>query len=443
MKYIDEFRDGDLARQIGARIAAEAHPDRNYSFMEFCGGHTHAISRYGVLELLPPNVRMIHGPGCPVCVLPIGRIDLAIRLALGAGRTLGVDSENRPQRGQFSPGLQANSTAIGQKDGEKWTAAVDLQPTLPNSDRLPERGAIVCTYGDTMRVPASDSLSLIKAKARGGDIRMVYSAADAMAIARANPQREVVFFAIGFETTTPPTALAIRDAAREGLSNFSVLCCHVLTPSAITHILESPEVRQLGTVPIDGFIGPAHVSIVIGSAPYEHFAEEYRKPVVIAGFEPLDVMQAILMLVRQVNQGRAHVENEFTRAVTPEGNLKAQALVSEVFELRPSFEWRGLGEVPYSALKIREAFAAFDAERRFDLSYTPVADNKACECGAILRGVKKPTDCKIFGTVCTPENPVGSCMVSSEGACAAHYTYGRFRDIPIVAASAATEEVTP
>ncbi|NWF46970.1 hydrogenase formation protein HypD [Hydrogenophaga sp. D2P1] len=387
MKYIDEFRDGDLARQIGARIAAEAHPDRSYSFMEFCGGHTHAISRYGVLELLPPNVRMIHGPGCPVCVLPIGRIDLAIRLAL-------------------------------------------------------ERGAIVCTYGDTMRVPASDSLSLIKAKARGGDIRMVYSAADAMAIARANPQREVVFFAIGFETTTPPTALAIRDAAREGLANFSVLCCHVLTPSAITHILESPEVRQLGTVPIDGFIGPAHVSIVIGSAPYDHFAEEYRKPVVIAGFEPLDVMQAILMLVRQVNEGRAHVENEFTRAVTPEGNLKAQALVSEVFELRPSFEWRGLGEVPYSALKIRESFAAFDAERRFDLNYTPVADNKACECGAILRGVKKPTDCKIFGTVCTPENPVGSCMVSSEGACAAHYTYGRFRDIPIVVTTA-TEEATP
>ena len=387
MKYIDEFRDGELAKQIGARIRAEADPQRSYSFMEFCGGHTHAISRYGVLELLPSNVRMVHGPGCPVCVLPIGRIDLAIRLAL-------------------------------------------------------ERDAIVCTYGDTMRVPASDSLSLIKAKARGGDIRMVYSAADALAIARANPQREVVFFAIGFETTTPPTALAIRDAQREGLANFSVLCCHVLTPSAITHILESPEVRQFGTVPIDGFVGPAHVSIVIGSAPYDHFAEEYRKPVVIAGFEPLDVMQAILMLVRQVNRGAAHVENEFTRAVTPEGNLRAQALVSEVFELRPSFEWRGLGEVPYSALKIREAFAAFDAERRFDLAYQSVPDNKACECGAILRGVKEPRDCKIFGTVCTPENPIGSCMVSSEGACAAHYTYGRFRDIPIVAATA-TEEVTP
>ncbi|TSE31024.1 Hydrogenase expression/formation protein HypD [Tepidimonas thermarum] len=385
MKYINEFRDGELAQRIGERIHAEADPKRSYSFMEFCGGHTHAISRYGVLELLPSNVRMVHGPGCPVCVLPIGRIDLAIRLAL-------------------------------------------------------QRNAIVCTYGDTMRVPASDGLSLIKAKARGGDIRMIYSAADALAIARANPQREVVFFAIGFETTTPPTALAILDAQREGLSNFSVLCCHVLTPSAITHILESPEVRQFGTVPIDGFVGPAHVSIVIGSAPYEYFAEEYHKPVVIAGFEPLDVMQAILMLVRQVNRGDARVENEFTRAVTSEGNLRAQALVSEVFELRPSFEWRGLGEVPYSALKIREAFAAFDAERRFDLAYRSVPDNKACECGAILRGVKKPADCKIFGTVCTPENPVGSCMVSSEGACAAHYTYGRFRDILI---ADATEEVTP
>ncbi|MDG0854337.1 hydrogenase formation protein HypD [Roseateles puraquae] len=376
MKYIDEFRDGDIARKIAERLRAEALPGRQYSFMEFCGGHTHAISRYGVAELLPPNVRMVHGPGCPVCVLPIGRIDLAIQLAL-------------------------------------------------------ERDAIVCTYGDTMRVPASDGLSLVKAKARGGDIRMVYSAADALQIARQNPQREVVFFAIGFETTTPPTALAIRTAEREGLANFSVLCCHVLTPSAITHILESPEVRQYGTVPLDGFVGPAHVSIVIGSAPYDHFAEEYRKPVVIAGFEPLDVMQAVLMLVRQVNEGRAEVENEFTRAVTPEGNLTAQTLVSEMFELRTSFEWRGLGEVPYSALKIRPAYAAFDAERRFELGYRSVADNKACECGAILRGVKKPTDCKIFGTVCTPENPVGSCMVSSEGACAAHYSYGRFRDIPV------------
>ncbi|TRZ55460.1 MAG: hydrogenase formation protein HypD [Rhodocyclaceae bacterium] len=376
MKYVDEFRDGEVAKGLAVAIATEATPSRDYSFMEFCGGHTHAISRYGVSDLLPSNVRMIHGPGCPVCVLPIGRIDLAIGLALDCG-------------------------------------------------------VILATYGDTLRVPASGGLSLLKAKARGGDIRMVYSTADALKIARENPQREVVFLAIGFETTTPPTALAIRQARQEGLKNFSVLCNHVLTPSAITHILESPEVRQYGTVPLDGFIGPAHVSTVIGSRPYEHFAEEYRKPVVIAGFEPLDVMQAIRMLVRQVNQGRAEVENEFSRAVTRDGNLKAQSLVSEVFELRRSFEWRGLGEVPYSALQIRAGFAEFDAERRYHLTYVPVPDNKACECGAILRGVKKPQDCKIFGTVCTPENPMGSCMVSSEGACAAHYTYGRYKDFPL------------
>jgi hydrogenase expression/formation protein HypD len=399
MKYVDEFRDGDLARQIAGRIAAEVRSDRRYAFMEFCGGHTHAIARYGLAELLPPAVRLIHGPGCPVCVLPIGRIDQAIHLAL-------------------------------------------------------ERGAIVATYGDTMRVPASavragpplgdgaplggraaqpasgstGPLSLTRARARGADIRMVYSAADALKIARENPRREVVFFAIGFETTTPPTALVVRQAAAESLDNFSVLSCHVLTPSAITHILESAEVRQYGTVPIDGFIGPAHVSVVIGSGPYEHFAEEYAKPVVIAGFEPLDVMQALLMLVRQVNEGRAEVENEFSRAVTREGNLAAQRVVAEVFELRPSFEWRGLGEVPYSALKLRPQWASFDAELRFGLVYQGVPDHKQCECGAILRGVKTPSDCKLFGNVCTPENPMGSCMVSSEGACAAHYAYGRFRD---------------
>jgi len=382
MKYIDEFRDGELARGIAAAIAAEADPKRSYNLMEFCGGHTHAISRYGVTDLLPPAVRMIHGPGCPVCVLPIGRIDLAIRLAL-------------------------------------------------------DKGVIVASYGDCLRVPASENLSLLKAKARGGDVRMVYSPADALKIAAANPEREVVFLAIGFETTTPPTALVIREAARAGATNFSVLCNHVLTPAAITNILESPEVRRLGTLPLDGFIGPAHVSTVIGSRPYEFFAEEYAKPVVIAGFEPLDVMQAILMLVRQINDGRAEVENEFTRAVTREGNLKAQALVSDVFELRRSFEWRGLGMVPYSALRIREAYAAFDAERRFGLETRSVADNKACECGAILRGVKHPRDCKVFGTVCTPESPIGSCMVSSEGACAAYYSYGRFREIPVVAGAPA------
>ncbi len=380
MKYIDEFRDGELAKNLALSIAAEVEPGRNYSFMEFCGGHTHAISRYGLSDLLPRAIRMVHGPGCPVCVLPIGRVDMAIELALN-------------------------------------------------------HGVILCTYGDTLRIPASDGLSLMKAKARGGDIRMVYSTIDALQIARDNPAREVVFFAIGFETTTPPTAIAIQVAEAEGLGNFSVLCCHVLTPSAIGNILESPEVRQWGTVPLDGFIGPAHVSTVIGSRPYEFFAEEYRKPVVIAGFEPLDVMQAILMLVRQVNEGRAEVENEFSRAVSRDGNLKAQDRVAEVFELRREFEWRGLSVLPYSALKIRHKYAAFDAERRFSLDYRSVPDNKACDCGAILRGVKRPQDCKLFGTVCTPENPIGSCMVSSEGACAAHYSFGRYKDIAVAPAT--------
>ncbi len=373
MKYVDEYRDGRAARAVAATIAAEIRPDRRYHVMEFCGGHTHAIFRYGIQDLLPPAIRLIHGPGCPVCVLPVGRLDMAIRLA------------RRP-------------------------------------------GVILCSYGDMMRVPGSDRISLLKAKAAGADIRMVYSSADALALARAHPDRQVVFFAIGFETTTPPTAVAIRQAAAEGLANFSVFCNHVLTPSAIAHILDSPEVREIGTVPIDGFLGPAHVSVVIGSRPYAYFAEEYRKPVVIAGFEPLDVIQSVLMLVRQINDGRAEVENQYIRAVTPEGNLKAQALVAEVFELRRSFEWRGLGEVPYSALRIKDAFADFDAERRFGEAYVPAADHKACACGEILRGVKRPVDCKLFAIACTPDNPLGSCMVSAEGACAAYYAYGRFRD---------------
>ncbi len=372
MKYIDEFRDGRLARNIAAAIAAEVRPERRYALMEFCGGHTHAISRYGIEDLLPGNVQMIHGPGCPVCVLPIGRVDNAIWLA--------------------------------------------RQP-----------GVILCTYGDLLRVPGSARQSLLKVKAAGADVRMVYSAADSLTIARDNPDRQVVFFAIGFETTTPPTAVVIKQAKAWGLSNYSVFCNHVLTPAAIANILESPEVRELGQVPLDGFIGPAHVSTVIGSRPYEYFALEYQKPVVIAGFEPLDVLQAILMLVRQLNEGRFEVENEFSRAVTRDGNLKAQGLVAEVFELRRVFEWRGLGLVPYSALAIKEPFAAWDAERRFAIETASVPDNRACECGAILRGLKRPAECRLFGSVCTPENPIGSCMVSAEGACAAYWTYGRFR----------------
>ncbi len=372
MKYVDEFRDQDLAKNLAKSIASEAEPSRTYNVMEFCGGHTHAIFRYGVQDLMPENVNFVHGPGCPVCVLPIPRIDNAIELA--------------------------------ERDG-----------------------AIICSYGDMMRVPASKKRSLLKAKASGADIRMVYSTQDALKIARNNPDREVVFFAIGFETTTPPTAVAIKQAHAQGLTNFSVFCNHVLTPAAIQHILQSPEVREIGTVSIDGFLGPSHVSSIIGSQPYEYFSEEFQKPVVIAGFEPLDVMQSTLMLIRQINEDRHEVENEYKRVVTRQGNQKAQDLVGEVFELRREFEWRGLGQVPYSALRIKQAFSQFDAEQRFEITQGNGKDVKGCECPAILRGAKKPTDCKLFGTVCTPDNPQGSCMVSSEGSCAAYWSYGRFR----------------
>lgn len=372
MKYIDEYRDGQIARTFAQRIAQEAKPKTSYRFMEFCGGHTHAIARFGIADLLPANVRMIHGPGCPVCVLPVGRIDIAIKLA---------------ERSQVT----------------------------------------LCIYGDLMRVPGSN-MSLLKAKAAGADIRMIYSSLDAIRIAEAEPLREVVFFAIGFETTTPSTALAIQMAAAKKLANFSVFCNHVLTPSAIRNILESPEAYGPGHVQIDGFIGPSHVSAVIGTKPYEPFAQTYEKPIVVTGFEPLDVMQAILMLIRQVNDGRHNVENQYIRAVTHDGNLTAKAAIAEIFEPRESFEWRGLGVLPYSALRFKAAYAAFDAERRFALDDMQGHDNPACECGAILRGVKTPTECKLFGTLCTPDTPMGACMVSSEGACAAHWTYGRFRD---------------
>ncbi len=369
MKYVDEYRDAARAQGLAAAIRAEAAPDAAYAFMEFCGGHTHAISRYGIEDLLPPNIRMIHGPGCPVCVLPVGRIDAAIVLAR------------------------------------------DPRVTL-------------CTYADLMRVPASRGNSLQRAKARGADIRMVYSTLDALRIAASEPAREVVFFAIGFETTTPPTAIAVQRAARDGLGNFSVFCNHVLTPVAMRAILAGDAA---GSVKLDGFVGPAHVSTVIGTEPYRQVAADYRKPVVVAGFEPLDVMQAVLLLVRQVNEGRAEVENQYIRAVTASGNQRAQAAVAEVFEIRDRFEWRGLGFVPHSALRVRPEFSRFDAEVRFGLETPSASDNPACECGAILRGAKRPAECRLFGTACTPETPMGSCMVSSEGACAAHWTYGRFR----------------
>jgi hydrogenase expression/formation protein HypD len=368
MKYISEFRQQDLARQLAQAIGQTVDPGRHYRLMEFCGGHTHAIYRYGVQDLMPANVEFIHGPGCPVCVLPTGRIDNAIQLAA-------------------------------------------------------QHDVILCTYADLMRVPATGRNSLLKAKAGGCDIRMIYSTQDALKIARENPDRPVVFFAIGFETTTPPTAVAIKQAQAERLTNFSVFCNHVLTPAAMRAILDAPQ-----PVSIDAFLGPSHVSTIIGSQAYELFADHYAKPLVIAGFEPLDVMQSALMLIRQINEGRHEIENEYSRAVTQQGNLKAQALVQDVFELRPQFEWRGLGLIPDSALKLKADYADFDAEQHFSLPAIQASDVKGCECPAILRGAKKPQDCRLLGTVCTPENPMGSCMVSSEGACAAYWSYGRLSD---------------
>ncbi|WP_317930524.1 hydrogenase formation protein HypD [Halioxenophilus sp. WMMB6] len=385
MRYIEEYRQQDLAAHIAGNIAQAVDPARHYRFMEFCGGHTHAIFRYGIQDLMPANVEYVHGPGCPVCVLPIARLDQAIQLV----------------------------------------RAQDV---------------ILCSYGDLLRVPASDRTSLLTVKAEGRDVRMVYSTLDALQIARDNPQREVVFLAIGFETTTPPTAVAIRQAATEQLSNFSVLCNHVLTPAAIRAILAAPVADQQ-PLPLDGFLGPSHVSSIIGSAPYQFVAQQHHKPVVIAGFEPLDVMQSTLMLIRQVNEGRAEVENEYERVVTAQGNQKAQQLVADVFELRDQFEWRGLGFMANSALQIRPHYRAFDAELKFALAdyINPhSSDHKACACPDILRGLKKPTDCRLFGKACTPASPMGSCMVSSEGACAAYWSYGRFRQ-PTTASPASEE----
>lgn len=373
MRYIQGFRDGEAARALAGLIAKEASTDRDYHLMEFCGGHTHAVFRHGIPDLLPKNVELVHGPGCPVCVLPIARLDMAIELA-------------------------------GRED------------------------VILASYGDMLRVPASRRDSLLNARSRGRDVRVVQSAVEALQLAQEHPDKQVVLFAIGFETTTPPTALAIQQADQLGLENFSVYCNHVLTPSAIQTILDSPEVRALGQVRVDGFLGPSHVSTIIGSAPYEFFAEEYQRPVVIAGFEPLDVLASIRMLIGQLNEGRAEVENQFTRGVRPDGNEKAKRMVADVFELRPEFDWRGLGTVPYSGLKIKHNYARFDAELRFELKPRVVRENKACQCPAVIRGVKKPTDCEIFGTVCTPRNPIGSCMVSDEGACAAYYRYRRYAE---------------
>ena len=364
MKYVDEFRDRDkattLVREI-TTIARTFRQDRPIQIMEVCGGHTHAIFRYGLEGMLPEQIELVHGPGCPVCVLPMGRIDDCLSIA--------------------------------------------TQPSV-----------ILTTFGDAMRVPGSQG-SLLQAKANGADIRMVYSPSDALAIARANPNREVVFFGLGFETTMPSTALTVLEAERDGISNFSVFCNHITIVPTMKAILDSADLR------IDGFLGPGHVSIIIGTKPYEFIAQHYRKPMVVSGFEPLDVLQSIWMVLRQIAEGRAEVENQYARVVSAGGNAAALRAIETVYELREFFEWRGLGSIDFSGVRFRKAYERFDAECRFAVPNVQIADPAACQCGDVLKGALKPHQCKVFGTACTPETPLGALMVSSEGACAAYYRY--------------------
>jgi len=361
VKYVDEFRDAAVITKAAEEIRRLAEPGRQYRFMEVCGGHTHAIYRFGLKDLLPPNIELVHGPGCPVCVLPMGRIDDGLSMA---------------------------------RD--------------PN--------VIFCAFGDMMRVPGAQG-SPLEHKARGMDVRIVYSPADALNLARKNPDRHVMFFAIGFETTAPSTALVLMRAKAQGVSNFSVFSNHVTIIPAIRAILDSPDMR------IDAFIGPGHVSTVIGCRPYEWIARNEGRPIVVTGFEPADILQSIVMLLQQIRAREAKVENQYKRVVPWEGNQAALRAMAEVFELRPYFEWRGMGFISQSALRIRDTFAQWDAEQRFETPGVRVTDPKAAQCGEVLKGVLRPTQCKLFGKECTPEKPVGALMVSSEGSCAAYYNY--------------------
>jgi hydrogenase expression/formation protein HypD len=368
MKYVDEFRDPAKARALVAeierllpRIPAARH--RPLQIMEVCGGHTHTIFRYGIQHMLPDVVEYVHGPGCPVCVLPMGRVDDCVALA------------ERPE-------------------------------------------VIFTTFGDAMRVPGSRK-SLLQAKADGADVRMVYSPLDALALAQRHPDREVIFFGLGFETTMPSTAMTLIQARARGARNFSLFCNHITIIPTIKAILDSPDLR------LDGFLGPGHVSTVIGTRPYQFIPRHYGKPMTIAGFEPLDVLQSTWMVLKQLAEGRCEVENQYGRVAPRDGNPRALAAVQEVFELREFFEWRGLGSIDHSGVRIRAGYADHDAERRFAVPNVTVADPRSCQCGEVLKGVIKPHQCKVFGTACTPQTPLGALMVSSEGACAAYYSYGR------------------
>jgi len=363
LRHVDEYRRQSGAAQLRLRLADICDPARTYRVMEICGGHTHTIYRHGLSDHLPDNYRFVHGPGCPVCVLPKGRIDDAMALALDGDVTL-------------------------------------------------------CAYGDVLRIPGSEG-SMLDARARGADIRMVYSPLDALRLAREHPELEVVFLAIGFETTAPATAATVLDAERDAISNFSVICNHVLVVPPMQALLNSPDVA------IDGLIGPGHVSAIIGCTPYLPLVEQFGLPLVVAGFEPLDLLAALVMVVEQLNDARHEVENQYSRVVPWEPNPVARALFDDVFAIRETFEWRGLGPIPRSGFRISDRLADFDAERRYGVVGRVVPDPRACRCGDVLRGAIEPTDCRIFGTACTPEHPVGSCMVSSEGACAAYFQFGR------------------
>ena len=360
MRYVDEYRDEAAAGRLAAAIRRLVR--RPWTLMEVCGGQTHTILKTGLEELLPPEITLVHGPGCPVCVTPLALIDKAIAIA-----------------------------------------------------RRPE--VIFCSFGDMLRVPGS-SRSLFDAKAGGADVRIVYSPLDALRLAKANPTRQVVFFAVGFETTAPANAMAVWQAAREGVTNFSVLVAHVLVPPAIRAILDSPNCR------VQAFLAPGHVCTVMGYEDYEAIARDYRVPIVVTGFEPLDLLEGIRLAVAQLEDGRAEVENQYARAVRREGNRKAQQLIAEVFEISPRC-WRGIGEIPSSGLRLREPYRAFDAELRFPAAAPEAAESEECIAGAVLQGLKKPHECPAFAVRCTPESPLGAPMVSSEGACAAYYRYGR------------------
>ncbi|WP_166265494.1 hydrogenase formation protein HypD [Marinobacter caseinilyticus] len=386
MKFVDEFRDPAKARVLVDNINTLVRriplcATRPLQLMEVCGGHTHSIFKYGIEQMLPDCIELVHGPGCPVCVLPMGRVDDCVALA------------ERPN-------------------------------------------IIFTTFGDAMRVPGSRK-SLLQAKAEGADIRMVYSPMDALRIARDNPDREVVFFALGFETTMPSTALTILRAEAEGVENFAVFCNHITIIPTIKAILDSPELT------LDGFLGPGHVSMVIGSEPYQFIARHYRKPLVIAGFEPLDILQSVWMVLNQIAEGRSDVENQYQRVVPDRGNNPALAAVSKVFQLRAFFEWRGLGSIDHSGVRLQDGYARFDAERKYPVPNLKIADPKACQCGEVLKGAIKPWQCKVFGTACTPETPMGSLMVSSEGACAAVYSYGRIDLVDVLRAREAAKPNAP